>query len=207
MPIIHTCSSRADAEKAMTELPSTGNLRDISEGWRPTVSDYWTAERVAAWQLWAFDSHIGLCIQDRERNGYDDSDWDMLVYQPVTGTFEWYEFASTRGWTYPSYGSKPDATPEVLAKYEAYRAELAAKSQAIRETIDSMTPDIGKTVEVIKGRKVPVGLTATVFWVGAGTKYTPNWGYSKHLKVANRLGLRDASGKVYWTSADNVQVV
>jgi hypothetical protein len=167
------------------------------------ASENWQSDIVVF--LW--HTYVGRCIQDREMNGYNDSDWYMTVYEPETDSFNEILFATTRGWTYPAMGSKPDATPEVIAKWESYQRRLAEKSQAIRETIETMTPDVGKTVEVIKGRKVPKGLVGVVFWVGAGTKYTPNYGYSRHQRVANRLGIKDSQGNTYWTSEDNVQVV
>lgn len=50
------------------------------------------------------------------------------------------------------------------------------------------------TVTVIKGRKVPVGTTGTVIWIGSSYGQT-------------RLGIRDADGTTHWTAASNVQVV
>lgn len=72
--------------------------------------------------LWTWDTHVGLCLSDFERNGYDDSDFIMVVWNPEKGAPEQICFASTRGWSYPSYGSKPDATPEVRAAYDAWCA-------------------------------------------------------------------------------------
>ena len=74
--------------------------------------------------LW--ETHQGLCLNDWERNGYDDSDFFMDVWNPEKRCVETILFATTRGWTYPSYGSKPDATPEVIAEVKVWRAEQAA---------------------------------------------------------------------------------
>lgn len=63
----------------------------------------------------------GLCIRDFERNGYDDSDFYMVVWDPVAKEPKTIEFASTRGWSYPCYASSPDATPEVLQDYANYQ--------------------------------------------------------------------------------------
>jgi hypothetical protein len=76
-----------------------------------------------------YTSHHGLCIRDYERNGYDDSDFHMIVWNEEKGVTEDICFASTRGWSYPCYGSYVDATPEVLAKYEAWKAETAEKAR------------------------------------------------------------------------------
>jgi hypothetical protein len=77
-------------------------------------------------------SHIGLCLFDYERNGYDDSDFFMAVWNPVKGEREDICFATTRGWSYPCYGSKPDATEETKAAYDAWRAKLAAQADERR---------------------------------------------------------------------------
>jgi len=67
-----------------------------------------------------YETHHGLCLYDYERNGYDDSDWYMVVWDPVTKTSKEVFFATTRGWSYPCYASKADATPEVRAEFKAY---------------------------------------------------------------------------------------
>lgn len=78
-------------------------------------------------------SHVGLCLFDWERNGYDDSDFYMAVWNPIKGEREDICFASTRGWSYPCYGSKPDATPEVRAAHDAWRDQLKAHDEAARK--------------------------------------------------------------------------
>lgn len=72
-------------------------------------------------------SHEGLCIRDYERNGYDDSDFHMIVWNEETQAPEDICFASTRGWSYPCYGSWVDATDEVKAKYAAYQKKQEAE--------------------------------------------------------------------------------
>lgn len=76
--------------------------------------------------LW--ETHQGLCLYDWEANGYDDSDFYMMVWNPEKARPEPICFATTRGWSYPSYGSKPDATPEVIAAWEAYKAAEKVRS-------------------------------------------------------------------------------
>lgn len=65
--------------------------------------------------LW--ETHVGLCLIDTERNGYDDSDFIMTVWNPEKGCAEEICYATTRGWTYPAMGSSVDATEEVRALY------------------------------------------------------------------------------------------
>jgi hypothetical protein len=94
-----------------------------------------------------------------------------------------------------------DATPEVLAAYEAYksakaaekRAEEAARYAAI-EAARAKEPRRDRTVKVVRGRKVPKGTVGVCIWIGAGD-YGP------------RCGLKTADGEVYWTALGNVEAV
>lgn len=65
-------------------------------------------------------THEGFCLRDFERNGYDDSDFCMIVWNAEKHEPETVTFASTRGWSYPCYGSWADATDEVKADYANY---------------------------------------------------------------------------------------
>lgn len=62
-----------------------------------------------------------------------------------------------------------------------------------------------KTVKVVKGRKVPKGTTGKCFWIGVTSyaKYADPWG----LYDSVRVGIKDEDGEVYWTAADNVEVI
>lgn len=63
----------------------------------------------------------------------------------------------------------------------------------------------GKTVKVVKGRKVPKGTTGVVFWLQRQCygKYGDPWG----IYSSTRCGIKTADEKVYWTSTDNLEVV
>lgn len=79
-----------------------------------------------------YKTSVGLCLHEFERNGYDDSDFFMVVWDEATQEPRIEMFASTRFWSGPCFGSKPDATPEVRAKYEAWKKEDAARQQAAK---------------------------------------------------------------------------
>lgn len=79
-----------------------------------------------------YETHHGLCLHDYERNGYDDSDWFMVVWDPVARESRDIFFATTRGWSYPCYASKADATPEVREAYAAYMAQQKRRAEIIR---------------------------------------------------------------------------
>ena len=36
--------------------------------------------------MWTYETHHGLCLEDRERNGYDDSDWYMTLWNDENDT-------------------------------------------------------------------------------------------------------------------------
>lgn len=63
----------------------------------------------------------------------------------------------------------------------------------------------GKKVEVVKGRKVPVGTVGMCFWVKRYnySRYGDPWG----IYSDTRIGIKTAEGEVYFTSLDNVKIV
>jgi hypothetical protein len=101
-------------------------------------------------------SYEGAVISLREMNGYDDSDFYALVWDDAAGAPKEIQYATTRGWTYNN-SAGVDATPEVLAKYEAYEAALAKKRQVARLMAYAKAPHKGALVQVVKGRKFPQG--------------------------------------------------
>lgn len=87
-----------------------------------------------------------------------------------------------------------DATPEVKAEYEAMKAEREYQALVAEQERRERIPGRGKTLKVVRGRKVPKGTVGTCIWTGNG-----QWG--------ERVGLKTASGEVHWTAMSNVEVV
>ena len=60
---------------------------------------------------------------------------------------------------------------------------------------------LDKPVKVVSGRKVPIGTTGVVFWVGMRnySKYGNWWSWDV------RLGLRTEDGETYFTAEKNVE--
>lgn len=104
MPIIKMCSSKTIPEGAQNV----------------TVYD---AEK----DIVLYDTYIGMCLVERERNMRDDSDFYMTVWDETTESPKEIMFASTRFWSYPCYGSSVDATPDIVAKWQAWKANKAAE--------------------------------------------------------------------------------
>jgi hypothetical protein len=71
---------------------------------------------------------------------------------------------------------------------------LATLGEALNTAKEETEVRKGSNVKVVKGRKVPKGTMGVVFWIGSS-----EWG--------ERVGIKDASETVHWTSIDNVIVV
>lgn len=143
--------------------------------------------------LYMETEYAGMVVGKYERNGYDDSDFIAVVWDPETGAPFEVCYASTRGWTYAN-SANIDATPEVKAKYDAWLAARAKSAEDARAARIAATPAKGKTLKVVAGRKVPKGTLGVCIWAGT-TRY------------GERVGLKDADGEVFWTAAKNVAVV
>ena len=145
-------------------------------------------------------TYKGAVLMTFERNGYDDSDFFAVVYDEASDSIKHVEYASTRGWTYMD-SATVDATEETKAKARqvVYRWTLAEIAAAAANAAEEATK--GKTVRVVKGRKVPVGTEGTVVWRDTDNYKSSQW------KTHYRVGVKDADGKVHFTSEDNVKVV
>ena len=159
-------------------------------------------------EVWLYDTHVGLCLQDREANYYDDSDWYMLVWNPETNDTKEICFASTRGWTYPCYGSSPDATPEVKAAANAYFLAQSIEIMTNADRREARTPKHGKEVRVIKGYtnkgiKVEAGSVGDIFWTGE----SKNFSGSRFYRPEPMIGFRALDGTRTFTKAANVEVI
>ncbi len=94
-----------------------------------------------------------------------------------------------------------DATQAIQDLYAAHQAVKAAE-HALNEAKRSRTialaalkaPAKGRTVKVVKGRKVPVGTVGECFWMGSND-------------FGARVGIKDASGNKHFTAASNVEAV
>jgi hypothetical protein len=160
---------------------------------------------------------VGCVTGLREMNGYDDSDFYASVWDDAAGCLREVMYATTRGWSYPN-GAAVDATPEVLAKVAAWREAEAAAYRAAEAAAEAKFPSVGKTVKVVRGRKVAHGLVGEVFWVGKdkfkvarvrkyGNPMAEALGFHKWDAARYRVGLRLADGSKVFTAASNVEVV
>jgi hypothetical protein len=170
-----------------------------------TVLDYHGANG----PLYMRTTHIGLVLATGEHNYHDDSDFFALVWNWEKGEPEEIGYGTTRGWTYPN-GASVDATPEVIAAYDAYRASLTAAAKVRAKAVEAATPRVGKTVKVVRGRKIALGVTGVVTWVGTSKfggrpKYLPS--YLPFTETNLRMGIKLADGSVVFTDRKNIEVV
>lgn len=139
----------------------------------------------------------GAVVSMREMNGYDDSDFYATYYDADAKEFKEACYATTRGWTYPAR-AVVDASPEILALYEAKQAADRAKAKAERDAVIAATPTVGKNVVVSlkSGKNKWVdGKVCEVYWYG---KDAYSDGYRVGVKV-DGVGL--------FLNAKNVTVV
>lgn len=94
-----------------------------------------------------------------------------------------------------------DATEEVKIEYMEWLEANRVKREAELAAEEARTPRVGKTVKVVKGRKVAKGTTGQVFWKGLD-KYKSN-----RYTYVYRLGVKTEAGETIWIAEDNVEVV
>jgi hypothetical protein len=149
MPIINMAYSREEAEAKGVNVRSIKTQASKHVGTDENGRGIYEPSEL---EIWLYDTHVGLCLEDFERNGYDDSDFCMKVWNPETRCVETIEFASTRGWSYPCYGSKPDATPEVAAAANAREREMQLESFIAHDKASARRPKKDRVVRIVKGR-------------------------------------------------------
>jgi hypothetical protein len=102
-----------------------------------------------------------------ECDRYEALVWDSLLNAPRNVT------VGGRRWGSAVLDGLPmrecaevDATPEVLATYKAYRARQAQEAETRDMYYQATRLEVGKTVKVVKGRKLPKGLVGHVVRIG-----------------------------------------
>jgi hypothetical protein len=165
-----------------------------------TDSGYGRDCRINLEPLYMRTHAVGKVVSLREHNGYHDSDFYATYWDDRMEAFIEVEYASTRGWSYPN-NAVVDAPPELIKKYqEKLEADRKRREQAYRDWREQEYGPLcvrGDTLEVFKGRKVPVGTFGVCIWVGPD-KFRVNH---------KRVGIKDDEGTVHWTSASNVKVL
>jgi hypothetical protein len=142
----------------------------------------------------------GAVLSTFERNFHDDSDFVAAVWDAEAGRIREIEYASTRGWTYLN-GATVDATAEVVEAASEWLKDKVSVLALERANLAEREVKVGKTVQVVKGRKVAKGTEGVVFWVGPDRYKSSRWGTSY------RVGFTTADGEKVFTAMTNVEVV
>ena len=80
-----------------------------------------------------YESYKGMCVRERENNGYHDSDFYMTVWDEASQSAFTFQYATTRGWCYPCMSSSVDASPEIMAKFQKWEAYQQRKASILRK--------------------------------------------------------------------------
>ncbi len=143
----------------------------------------------------------GCVIDTYEHNGYEDSDFYAVCVNPETGEIDKVEYDSTR---YPNGGyADIDITEDNFRKYLVNSVASEVKDIQRQDRVKSKLVEVGKEVEVVKGRKVAKGTKGKVFWL----KEVNYDKYDRWYKAVTKIGIKDEQGNVYWTYAHNVNVI
>lgn len=137
-------------------------------------------------------TYIGRVLTEYENNGSSDSDFFAIVWDDEAETIKAVEYGSTRHGG--RYACDIDATPEVIAKAKAYKAEVDAGYSADLNYLVNALADKGKTATIagVKGKNSRFNnYQGVIFWVG-GDNYAP-----RYKKDALRIGIEIDGEKVF----------
>ena len=139
----------------------------------------------------------GRTLFMREQNGYNDSDFSGLFYDPALEKFGW----ATTGSTAYSGGfiPRPDAADDIVDKYEVAYNEAYDRYYAEVNDYLAKVPDVGKEVKVVGGRKHK-NKVGKVVWFGDDAYSSSRW------MVSHRIGVLTEDGERFFVSAEQVEV-
>lgn len=90
-------------------------------------------------------TYEGCVLQTFERNGWDDSDFYAIVWDEAEQCIKDICYATTRGWTYANH-AVVDATPEVIAKAQAYLHAGHVRRAHEQNQAQARRPAVGREV-------------------------------------------------------------
>jgi hypothetical protein len=156
--------------------------------------------------IYMCDFAVGCVVELREGNHYHDSDFYATYYDMDSGAFKEVEYGTTRFWSYPN-GANIDATPEIMALWEAHLKAIRDAARAREAAYIASLPTVGKTVRVVSGRKLEKGIKGKIFWHGAnGFKTYYRNGYNQPNPY-ERLGIELEDGTKVFTASKNCEVL
>jgi hypothetical protein len=175
--------------------------RDVTNDWRHSYG----GSNPEGFSLHVRTTHEGMVLKTGERNGYDDSDFYAVVWNPVKQCPEVIEYATTRAWTYAN-SAEVDATPEVLEAYRQFQIRDAVRVLTQDDVEASQEPAAGRLCRVIKGRKLPKGALVIVRRLEAPRKFSAYSPSVVEAFVADAENPQDPSKWVH-TNVKNLAVI
>jgi hypothetical protein len=148
---------------------------------------------------YAIRTHVGCVLAEFEKNGSSDSDFFAIVWDNESESIKAFEYGSTRHGGY--YGCEVDATPEVIAKAKALKAEYEAEYEAEYTYLMNGYAEKGNlaTIANATGKYARFnGSQGTIFWVGED-KYAPQ--YKSQYGTNMRVGI-EVNGEKIFLSGD-----
>lgn len=134
------------------------------------------------------------CVFDiYEHNGYHDSDFYAMCVNLETGKIDKVEYDTTRcagnGDAWVDLTEANFRAFKRMTYLEQIKSDIGEDKERANEVAN------GRRVEVIKGRKFPIGTQGTVFWIGDDR-------YGKKT-----IGMKTDDGEKHFLSFWNVKVV
>lgn len=149
---------------------------------------------------------VGTTCKLYSHNGKIMSDvWDIVHYAVIVKEDGSYEEIRLGASEFINYKGTVDAPKVIIECYDLiqenerqlklqqYEAKLQNQRKKIAE-LQAKIPAKGKTVKVVRGRKVPVGMVGTCFWVGDSA-------------YGQRIGLKTDSGDTIWVALKNCEAI
>lgn len=145
-------------------------------------------------------SYEGAVLDKIERNGYDDSDFDAIVWDAAEGRVRVVNYASTRGWTYHN-GATVDATPETLEAAREWMRGWWVRLLTAEAEREARKPEIGRTVRSTTTRGKNKGVEGVVAWAGVNQYRTDRW------VTIRRFGFDTPDGRRVFMDEDKIELI
>lgn len=147
-------------------------------------------------------THVGCVLDEYEHNKYDDSDFYAIVWDEETQSVQQIQYASTSYYSY-DHGCVIDATPEVLAKADAWgRARSLKQRLHVHNYKAEKEFAQGRKVRVVKGRKIAKGTEGEIISV-----HERNYGPSYNNVGVVRSAYVDTGRDRVYINIDNLVLI
>jgi hypothetical protein len=163
------------AEAAVTAMPYFDSSVELIKETRDKGKEVYF---IVAYQ----EKVVGI---DRIVNG-DFTEYWAVVFDEYVNTFRQIKYATT-AYRCDDHSASVDAPAELIQKHMDYNFYVENQTRAISDARELDIIKKGNWVEVVRGKKVPTGMTGLVFWMGSDSWGTKKLGISPSgVKVNNK---------------------